>query len=143
MPNAAKDGLQETKIGYLKYPLASRTDRFPMPGGGLFSTADDLSRFCRMVAAGGEFEGQRILSEKAIKDMTSKQTPETLKDGYGVGWSTDGKSFGHGGALATNMTIDATRGLITIWLVQHQGFPGEGGKAHGVFKQAAEASAQK
>jgi CubicO group peptidase (beta-lactamase class C family) len=137
-PKTKEAGLEPTTISQLQYPLSSRHNRFPMPGGGLFSTADDLSRFCRMVASGGTFAGHRILSEEAIKQMTSKQTPDNLKDGYGVGWSTDGKSFGHGGALATNMNIDSTRGLITIWLVQHQGFPGDGGKAHGVFKQAAE-----
>ena len=36
------------------------------------------------------------------------------------------------------MTIDEQRGLITIWMVQHAGFPGEVGKSQGVFKRAAE-----
>jgi hypothetical protein len=35
------------------------------------------------------------------------------------------------------MEIDSQRGLITIWLVQHAGFPGQGGQALGVFKHAA------
>ena len=66
------------------------------------------------------------------------QTPAGMKENYGLGWSA-GAAFGHGGALATNMTIDPTRGLIFVWLVQHSGYPGEGGKAQGAFKQAAEA----
>ena len=36
------------------------------------------------------------------------------------------------------MTIDPKRNLITIWLVQHSGFPKDGNKSAGVFKQAAE-----
>jgi CubicO group peptidase (beta-lactamase class C family) len=70
--------------------------------------------------------------------MTRRQTPASLKENYGLGWST-GATFGHGGALATNMSIDPARGLIFVWLVQHSGYPGEGGKAQGAFKQAAEA----
>lgn len=137
-PNAAKTDLEETKIGQLQYPLNRREGRYPMPGGGLFSTATDLAALCRMVARGGELDGKRYLSESAIQQMTSKRTPEALKDGYGVGWSTTGQSFGHGGALATNMNIDLQRNLITIYLIQHSGFPNDGAKGHGAFKQAAE-----
>jgi CubicO group peptidase (beta-lactamase class C family) len=135
-PNAAKDGLEETTITQLRYPLDDRT-RQPMPAGGLFSTAHDLARFCQMVLNGGTFEGRRYLSEAAVKEMTSKQTGDALKDGYGFGWSTGGGTFGHGGAYATNMTIDPKRGLITIWMVQHAGFPGDGDKAQGAFRKAA------
>ena len=109
-----------------------------MPGGGLFSTASDVAKFCQMVLNGGTLEGKRVLSEAAVKTMTSKQTGDALKDGYGLGFSTGGGSFGHGGALSTNMNIDTNRGLITVFLVQHAGFPGEGGKSHGAFKAAAE-----
>ncbi len=137
-PNADKTDLEETTISQLRYPLHDRT-RQPMPGGGLFSTAADVAKFCQMVLNGGTFEGQRVLSEAAVKTMTSKQTGEVLKDGYGLGFSTGGGSFGHGGALATNMNIDTHRGLITVFLVQHAGFPGEGGQSHGAFKNAAEA----
>jgi len=136
-PNAAKDGLEETTIGQLTYPLSDRR-RQPMPAGGLFSTAADVAKFCRMVLNGGEFGGKRLLSEAAVRQMTTKQTGENLKDGYGLGWSTGGGSFGHGGAFATNMSIDPKRGLITVFLVQHSGFPGDGAKSHGAWKQAAE-----
>ena len=54
-----------------------------------------------------------------MKELTSKQTGDALKDNYGLGFSTGGGTFGHGGAHATNMHIDAKRGLITVWMVQH------------------------
>ncbi|HVE38302.1 MAG TPA: serine hydrolase domain-containing protein [Planctomycetota bacterium] len=136
-PNAAKDGLEETTISQLTYPLSDRR-RQPMPAGGLFSTAADVAKFCQMVLNGGEWEGKRYLSEAAIKQMTTRQTGETLKESYGLGWSTGGGSFGHGGALATNMNIDPKRGLITIFLVQHSGFPGDGSKSQGAWRQAVE-----
>src|SRR5262249_28755422 len=43
-PNADKTGLEETTITSLKYPLNDRK-RYPVPGGGLFSTAGDVGRF--------------------------------------------------------------------------------------------------
>ncbi|MFM9069297.1 MAG: serine hydrolase domain-containing protein [Planctomycetota bacterium] len=136
-PNAAKDDLEETRIGQLTYPLSGQP-RYPMPGGGLFSTATDLAAFCQMILNEGQWNGTRFMSPESVKRMVSKQTPEAVKDGYGVGWSTSGESFGHGGALSTNMTIEPRRNLITIYLVQHAGFPGEGGRGHGLFKQSAE-----
>lgn len=136
-PNAAKNGLETNAIVYLRYPLDDRTRRFPMPGGGLFSTASDVAKFCQMVLNGGELNGKRYLSAKAVKEMTSRQTPAGMKENYGVGWAT-GPTFGHGGALATNMSIDPARGLVFVWLVQHSGFPGEGSKAQGAFRKAAE-----
>ena len=45
--------------------------------------------------------------------------------------------FGHGGAYATNMTIDTQHGLVFIWMVQHAGFPGDGAKSRDAFMQAA------
>ena len=135
-PNGDKTDLEETTITQLKYPLSDRT-RQPMPAGGLFSTAADTARFCQMILNGGEFDGRRYLSEAAVKQMTSKQTPEPVKDGYGFGWSAHGNVFGHGGAYSTDMSIDAQRGLITVYMVQHAGFPGDGGKAKEAFIRAA------
>ena len=134
-PTADKNDLEEIKIGQLKYPLGDRT-RQPMPAGGLFSTAADVGRFCQMVLNGGTFQSKRYLSEEAVKTMTSKQTG-ALKDGYGLGWSTHNGVFGHGGAFATNMNIDSNRGLITVFMVQHAGFPKDGGKSGGAFQNAA------
>jgi CubicO group peptidase (beta-lactamase class C family) len=135
-PNPEKTGLVETTITQLNYPLDDQ-NREPMPAGGLFSTAADLGRFCRMILNGGVLDGRRYLSEAAVQEMTRRQTGATLKQSYGLGWATGGGTIGHGGAYATNMTIDSKRGLITIFLVQHAGFPGEGGKSQGAFRQAA------
>jgi CubicO group peptidase (beta-lactamase class C family) len=137
-PNKEKDNLVETRIGQLKYPLSDHKQRYPMPGGGLFSTASDVGIFCQLLLNGGLHKGKRLLSEDAVKQLTSKQTGDAVKDNYGLGLSVGGDWFGHGGAYSTNMNVDVKRGLITVWMVQHAGFPGDGGKSQGAFKKAAE-----
>lgn len=136
-PNAAKKGLEPTRIVQLKYPLSDRK-RQPMPGGGLFSTASDVGRFCQMVLGGGVYQGKRVLSEKAVQEMTRRQTPDNVKVSYGLGWAVAPDGFGHGGAMATNMWLDSKRGLITVFMVQHVGFPGDGAKSLTAFRKAAE-----
>jgi CubicO group peptidase (beta-lactamase class C family) len=141
-PSKDKKGLEVTTISQLKYPLSDRK-RQPMPAGGLFSTASDVAIFCQMMLNGGTYKDKRYLSESAVKELTRKQTGEGIKTPYGLGFSTGGGSFGHGGAMATNMNIDTKRGLITVWMVQHAGFPGNGGQSQGAFRKAAEETFRK
>jgi CubicO group peptidase (beta-lactamase class C family) len=136
-PNDAKSNLVETRIDQLIYPLTDRVHRFPMPAGGLFSTAQDTALFCRMLLNGGELNGRRYLSEAAFKEFTKRQTPQSVPESYGFGLSVGPDWFGHGGAFATNMEIRTRQGLVLIWMVQHAGFPGEGAKAQGVFRNWA------
>ncbi|MCA9176849.1 MAG: serine hydrolase [Planctomycetales bacterium] len=136
-PGPEKRGLAATTISQLQYPLSDTAGRTPMPAGGLFSTATDMVRFYRMLANGGQLDGRRYLSEEAVSQLTTKQTPEGVPTEYGLGFSTGGDRFGHGGAYSTNSYFDRKHGLIFIWLVQHAGFPGEGGKAQETFRQAA------
>jgi CubicO group peptidase (beta-lactamase class C family) len=133
-PDNAKTNLVEIPIGQLIYPLTDKIHRFPMPAGGLFSTAQDTALFCRMLLNRGELDGRRYLSEAAFKELTKRQTPESVKESYGFGLAVGGDWFGHGGAFATNMEIRPAKGLVIIWMVQHEGFPGNGSKAQGVFR---------
>jgi CubicO group peptidase (beta-lactamase class C family) len=152
-PDAAGKGLEEVPITQLSYPLTDRK-RHPYPAGGLFSTATDVSTFCRMILQGGVYEGKRFVSESAVRQMTSTQTGNLMNQGkgeagYGLGWSTSRKArgdsgpvipgtCGHGGAYATNMEIDPEHRLITVFMVQHAGYPGvDGGKIHSAFTKAA------
>jgi CubicO group peptidase (beta-lactamase class C family) len=137
-PNAKKDGLETTTINQLTYPLDSAL-RQPMPAGGLFSTAADVTRFCQMILNGGEWNGKRYVSAAAIAEMGKRQTPAELKESYGLGWSSAPNEFGHGGALATNMTIHKDKGLVTVYMVQHSGYAGpDGGKnIQPTFRKAA------
>lgn len=136
-PDASKTNLTEFPISQLIYPLTDRGHRFPMPAGGLFSTAIDTSLFCRMLLNNGELDGKRYLSENAIRELSKRQTPPAIKESYGLGFSVSPDSYGHGGAQATNMEIRSGKGLVLVWMVQHGGFPGDGGKAQGAFKNWA------
>ncbi len=155
-PGAGGRGLEEIKITQLTYPLSART-RHPYPAGGLFSTAADVSVFCRMILKGGVHDGTRLLSEQSVREMTGTQTGNLLnqgqgEQGYGLGWATSRKSSGdsgpvipgpcgHGGAYATDMSIDPVNELVTVFLVQHSGYPGvDGGKILADFKRAATAA---
>jgi len=110
--------LEPVPIDQLKYPLDG-PGRFPMPGGGLFSTADDCGRFCRMLLGEGVAGGVRVLSADSVREMRTRQTPDSVKKAYGLGVQiqADGR-YGHAGAYATDLLIDEGRGVATVWLVQ-------------------------
>ena len=112
----------------------------PFPAGGLFSTATDVSLFCRMILDGGALNEKRYLSEKSLQQMTSTQTG-SLPVAYGYGWFTDrqpGGSFGHGGAHKTDMHIFPQQQLVTVFMVQNTDWRnGDGGKVLPAFQQAA------
>ena len=134
--NAAKTALEETVVNQLTYPLNNRK-RSPCPAGGLFSTAADVGVFCQMLLNGGQLNGKRYISEAAIKELSRKQTPESVKNSYGFGFAVNGTQYGHGGAYSTNMNIDPQHGLVTVFMVQNAGWLEEGKKAQGIFSKAA------
>ena len=129
-----KNGLEECQIDQLTYPLDD-PKRQPMPAGGLFSTAADVSLFYRMLANNGALAGRRFLSEQAVRDMT---TPQPGNPNYGLGMGVNPEQFGHGGAYATDSVYKKKSGLIMIFLVQHAGWPPGGDGSLGAFHKAAE-----
>ncbi|WP_197376848.1 serine hydrolase domain-containing protein [Mycolicibacterium baixiangningiae] len=118
---------------------------FCMGGANLFSTADDYLRFARMLLAGGETDGTRVLSEESVRLMrTDRLTAEQKKQpflgmpfwlgrGFGLNLSvvTDpAKSrqlFGPGGlgtfswpgAYGTWWQADPSADLILVYLIQN------------------------
>ena len=123
--------------------------RYAMPAGGYCSTAHDLGRFCRMLLRGGELDGKRYLSEKAVRTMSTSQTGNVKyspQETYGIGWAiklTDEEgpapgSFGHRGARRTAMWIDPKNGLALVILVERFDMPGDQQKVmYGSFMKAA------
>jgi CubicO group peptidase (beta-lactamase class C family) len=123
----------------------AEVSRAPEPGGGLFSTAADMGRFYSMIAAGGELDGKRILSAKAIQDMTTPVSASGRPLTYACGWQTNRPdqrvcaampvgSFGHGGAFATNGWVDPASGIVTVFMVQNVLVP-DTGKARDTFQR--------
>lgn len=136
---AAGDPLREFPINVLRTPFDDRQNRYAVPAAGLFSTAGDCARFCRMILRGGELDGRRYLSEAAVTQMTGRQTPEKLPVSYGFGWSVEGRRCGHSGAYETDMGMDRERGLVYVFMVQHAGYKADAERCKEAFWQAANA----
>ena len=69
--------------------------------GNLYSTVEDLARFARMLHAGGEIDGKRIIEASALERMFEKQFPVAGSFGIGfmVGERFGEKSVEHSGAV--------------------------------------------
>jgi CubicO group peptidase (beta-lactamase class C family) len=113
--------LVRVPINQLTYPLDDHKHRFPMPAGGLFSTAADVATFCQMILNGGTLSGRRYISPESLHAMTSVQNGGMGKADYGFGWSVSKNGFGHGGAFNNVMDIDTKAGRIFIFMVQQDG----------------------
>ena len=95
---------------------------------GLFSTAEDLAIFCRMLLNGGEYHGVRILSPLAVAKMTTPATAPGERTVRGLGWDLDSAyssnrgelmpvgSFGHTGFTGTSIWIDPSTDLFVVFL---------------------------
>jgi CubicO group peptidase (beta-lactamase class C family) len=146
--------LEATPIGFLNGKSPTSTDRFPAPNGGLFSTANDYARFCRMILHGGELDGKRYLRPDTVKLMTTIQTDGlktgfTPGNGWGLGWcvvrepqgvtaALSPGSFGHGGAYGTQAWIDPTAQRVYILMVQRANFPNsDASDVRRAFQEAA------
>jgi len=65
--------------------------RFLNGGGGLISSMDDYLRFARMLLAGGELDGVRILKPETVELMRQNQLPEGVDN---IGPFFPGNQFG-------------------------------------------------
>ena len=88
-------------------------------GGGLLSTASDYSRFCQMLANGGELDGVRLLSPKTLAVMTSDQVPAHARRVGEMQVTQDlnpfpeiGQSFGLGFAVRTDQGHSPVSGSV-------------------------------
>jgi uncharacterized protein YbbC (DUF1343 family)/CubicO group peptidase (beta-lactamase class C family) len=102
---------------------------------GLFSTANDLARFARMILEGGSLDGKRVLSSVTVQQWT-RTRPVPLSEGEkappglrAYGWDAQtsyssnrgevfpaGFSFGHTGFTGTSIWIDPTTSTAVIFL---------------------------
>ena len=90
---------------------------------GLFSTADDLSRFAQ-----GLLSGFKVLSPAIIEKMSTPQQPPNAASVRGLGWDIDSPfssnrgellpvgSFGHTGFTGTSLWIDPVTDTYIILL---------------------------
>jgi CubicO group peptidase (beta-lactamase class C family) len=90
---------------------------------GLFSTASDLSLYCRMLLNGGSWKGRRILSPAAVEMLTTAQSHGRaygfdLSSGYAwvKGPHASPEAFCHTGYTGTSLVCDPASGTYLILL---------------------------
>jgi CubicO group peptidase (beta-lactamase class C family) len=154
---AADGKLAETTIFILDGHDPAARDRYPAANGGLFSTARDYGRFCRMLLNQGTLGGRRYLKPESVKLMSTIQTGDlktgfTEGNGWGLGCCVVRKpqgatavlspgTFGHGGAYGTQAWIDPARQAIYVLMVQRSNFPNaDASDVRRAFQEAAAAT---
>lgn len=92
---------------------------------GLFSTAEDLSKFMQMMLNKGVYKGKRYFKESTVETWTTKQTDQSTR---GLGWDTKSEenssfgtlfsmnSFGHTGFTGTSVWADKDNGVYVVLL---------------------------
>lgn len=105
---------------------------------GLFSTADDLSIFARMLLHDGSLKDSRILSPPTIEEMTSPHSSPKGKALRGLGWVINSATssyrsplfpagtYGHTGYTGTSIWIDPDTGIYGIILTNRVHPDGKG-----------------
>lgn len=95
---------------------------------GLFSTADDLARYCQMILNGGTLDGVRVLSAETIAKMTKPYIVSETGETRGLGWDMNTSfsgnrgelfplgSFGHTGFTGTGVWIDRVSQTFVVFM---------------------------
>ena len=118
--------------GVMKFRVGAK---YPLPEGGLYSTASDLFALYQMMLNGGEYDGVRILSPASVDLMTQVHTGELTTStpgiGWGLGWSVVREpgawglpsvgTYGHGGRYGTFCFIDPKKDIIGIFMIHREG----------------------
>jgi uncharacterized protein YbbC (DUF1343 family) len=102
---------------------------------GMFSTADDLAKFCQMLLDGGTApDGRRLFAAETIRQFTSRHSPAGQAIQRGLGWDIDSQysgnrgdlfpvgSFGHTGFTGTSIWIDPASRTYVV-LLANSGHP--------------------
>jgi len=94
---------------------------------GLFSTVEDLARFCQMILCGGLLDGVQLLSPSTVGKLGRPATKLRGAD-QGFGWRLKGdpegpagdqfslNAFGHTGFTGTSIWFDPQRKIASILL---------------------------
>jgi CubicO group peptidase (beta-lactamase class C family) len=125
--------LEPTPIAYMYGGAVTDRKRPPLGGAGLFSTAEDVTKFYQMMLNHGAFNGHQILKPETVAEMARKQTGD-LKARAGMPWglgfcvvedpsqmesnkTLSPGAFGHGGAFGTQSWADPARGIIYVLMI--------------------------
>jgi len=95
---------------------------------GMFTTAEDLSRFAEMMLGEGERAGKRVFTAAAVRKFTTPQSPPDQASLRGLGWDIESRfsanrgelfpvgSYGHTGFTGTSLWMDPVSKSYVILL---------------------------
>lgn len=92
---------------------------------GLFSTAEDISKYAFMLLNGGSYGGENVIDEEVVSLFTSHQSPlnhrglgfDRKSEGFSsAGELTGSQTFGHLGFTGTSLWIDPDENIAIILL---------------------------
>lgn len=120
---------------------------------GLFSCAEDLARFARMMLHHGELDGVRIFAPETVRMMTRVQTPPNIPQRRGLGWDIDSPyagqrgdifpigGYGHTGWTGCSIWIDPFSRTFVI-LLTNRNHPDGGGNIIGLRRRVGTLAAE-
>lgn len=125
-------GAPHFRQGTVRDPLAAYYIDSEHSGGnaGLFSSANDLTRFSQMILLDGQWNGKQILKPETIDRFVTNSLPLKLRETYGLGWGRylrppsatplnrgyDKAAFGHNGYTGTYIHFDRLVGTFLVVL---------------------------
>ncbi len=134
--------------GAMKFRVGAK---YPLPEGGMYSTAGDLFTLYQMMLNKGIYHSTRLLSPASIEMMTRVHTGDLATSQPGAGWGLgvfvvqdamgtlsllSPGSYGHGGRYGTFFFIDPKKDLIGVFMIHREG----GSDERQAFEQMAEAA---
>jgi CubicO group peptidase (beta-lactamase class C family) len=123
----------ELNYGWTKNPIRgepSDTRVYKLGGvagsAGVFSSAEDIGRYARMLLGEGELDGVRVLSAERVRDMLRpRPVPRAVRalgwdvsSGFssGRGHALSDRAVGHSGYTGTSLWVDPVLDLFVIFL---------------------------
>lgn len=113
--------------------------RLGIPWGGLYTTPEDLAVFAQAFLQGGVYQGRRIVSQAAAREMIRNQLRESIRDtsgvarwrtaSWGIGWDVKGwkaphnsgaltspDTFWHTGSSGSMLWVDPALDLVCVMI---------------------------
>jgi CubicO group peptidase (beta-lactamase class C family) len=123
-------GMRHARISsmplYKEYRRGQAVDSLALrdlPSGGLVASADDMSRFMRMLFGGGQLDGARVLSEDSLAEMWRVQNADNALDfglKVGLGWMLSGIDIPGAGLVASHGGTLLDSHSLMIVLPEHK-----------------------
>lgn len=126
--------------------------RNALGGAGLISSLRDYFHFAQMLLGGGEYGGNRILSPRAVREMSSPRVIKKEHESWGLsvrvihdeGHATlPCGSYGWSGAYGTHFWIDPSNEVIAIYMKNSRYDGGSSAKTAANFECDVAASFEK